>query len=120
VIWNESQSMSRTVAFREETTLPWSTPSSARAWPASIGCLHDEVLGRLAQIAARVEQTLAPEPARGRDGAGAPARDLMARLREVASRLGPEALAARRPGRPSSPSVVPEAPSGDHGMIRPG
>ncbi len=30
-------------------------------------------------------------------GGGAPAGDLMARLREVASRLGPEALAARRP-----------------------
>jgi hypothetical protein len=69
----------------------------------SVACLdrlysfYDEVLGRLAQIAVQVEETLAPEPARGRDGAGAPARDLMARLREVASRLGPEALAARRP-----------------------
>ena len=59
--------------------------------------LYEEVLGRLAQIAARVEETLAPELARGKDGAFAPASDLMARLREVASRLGPEALAARRP-----------------------
>jgi Zn-dependent protease with chaperone function len=59
--------------------------------------LYEEVLGRVAQIAARVEETLAPEPARGRDGAGTLAADLMARLREVASRLGPEALAARRP-----------------------
>jgi hypothetical protein len=59
--------------------------------------LYDEVLGRLAQIAARVEATLAPEPARGPEGERTPARDLMARLREVASRLGPEALAARRP-----------------------
>ena len=82
--------------------------------------LYDDVLGRLAQIAAQVEETLALEPARGKDGEAAPASDLRARLREVASRLGPEALAARRPGRPSSPSVVPEAPSGDHGMIRPG
>jgi Zn-dependent protease with chaperone function len=56
--------------------------------------LYGEVLGRLAQIAAQVEEALAPEPARGT--ARAPARDLMARLREVASRLGPEALAARR------------------------
>jgi transcriptional regulator with XRE-family HTH domain len=37
---------------------------------------------------------------------GAPAVDLAARLREVASRLGPEALAARRPGRRTSPRVV--------------
>lgn len=72
--------------------------------------LYDDVLGRLAQIAAQVEETLALEPTRGADREGDPARDLMARLREVASRLGPEALAARRPGRPSSPSVVPEAP----------
>jgi hypothetical protein len=59
--------------------------------------LYDEVLGRLAQIAARVEETLALEPACGRDGEGAPAPGLMARLRAVASHLGPEALAARRP-----------------------
>jgi Zn-dependent protease with chaperone function len=59
--------------------------------------LYEAVLGRLAQIAARVEEALAPEPARGSDGAGALAPSLMARLREVASRLGPEALAARRP-----------------------
>ena len=59
--------------------------------------LYEVVLGRLAQIAARVEETLAPEPARGTDGASTLAADLMARLREVASRLGPEALAARRP-----------------------
>ena len=58
--------------------------------------LYEVVLGRLAQIAARVEETLAPESAR-RDGAGTLAADLMARLREVASRLGPEALAARCP-----------------------
>jgi Zn-dependent protease with chaperone function len=57
--------------------------------------LYDQVLGRLAQIAARVEDTL--EPARGPDGERPPGRDLMARLREVATRLGPEALAARRP-----------------------
>jgi len=50
-----------------------------------------------------------PSPA----GGGAPAVDLAARLREVASRLGPEALAARRPGRHASPSVVadPERPA---------
>jgi transcriptional regulator with XRE-family HTH domain len=36
----------------------------------------------------------------------APAVDLAARLREVASRLGPEALAARRPGRHTGPSVA--------------
>ena len=59
--------------------------------------LYEEVLGRLAQIASRVEETLALETAPGKDVAGAPARDLMDRLREVASRLGPEALAARRP-----------------------
>ena len=59
--------------------------------------LYDEVLGRLARIAGRVEDALAPEPGREAGGEGAPARDLMARLREVASRLGPEALAARRP-----------------------
>jgi Zn-dependent protease with chaperone function len=59
--------------------------------------LYEEALGRLAQIASRVEETLAPETARGKNVAGAPARDLMDRLREVASRLGPEALAARRP-----------------------
>jgi Zn-dependent protease with chaperone function len=59
--------------------------------------LYEEVLGRLAQIAARVEETLAPEPARLPDGESTLAADLMARLREVASRLGPEALAARRP-----------------------
>lgn len=56
--------------------------------------LYEEVLGRLAQIAAQVEESLAPETSRGKDE---PASDLMARLREVASRLGPEALAARRP-----------------------
>ena len=55
------------------------------------------MLGRLAQIAAQVEESLAPETSRGKDGAGAPAADLVDRLREVASRLGPEALAARRP-----------------------
>ena len=49
------------------------------------------------QIASCVEETLALETAPGKDVAGAPARDLMDRLREVASRLGPEALAARRP-----------------------
>ena len=54
--------------------------------------LYEVVLGRLAQIAARVEETLVPERARG-----SLAADLMDRLREVASRLGPEALAARRP-----------------------
>ncbi len=59
--------------------------------------LYDEVLGRLAQIAGRVEETLAPEAARLPDGEGGLAADLMARLREVASRLRPEALAARRP-----------------------
>jgi Zn-dependent protease with chaperone function len=58
--------------------------------------LYHEVLGRLAQIAARVEDTLAPEAARGPAAEHAPT-DLMARLRQVASRLGPEALAARRP-----------------------
>ncbi len=55
------------------------------------------MLGRLAQIAARVEETLALETGPAEDVAGAPAGDLMDRLREVASRLGPEALAARRP-----------------------
>ena len=60
--------------------------------------LYDEALGRLAQIAAQIEDTLAPETARGPRGARALAPDLMARLREVASRLGPEALAARRAG----------------------
>ena len=59
--------------------------------------LYEEALGRLAQIASRVEESLVPEMARGKDRSGAPARDLMDRLREVASRLGPEALAARRP-----------------------
>ena len=59
--------------------------------------LYEEVLGRLAQIASRVEETLAPETARGRRRRRPRPRDLMARLREVASRLGPEALAARRP-----------------------
>jgi transcriptional regulator with XRE-family HTH domain len=43
-----------------------------------------------------------PEPA----GGTLPAGDLAARLREVASRLGPEALAARRSGRRPSPKVV--------------
>ena len=38
----------------------------------------------------------------------APEGDLATRLREVASRLGPEALAARRPRRPSGPGVVAE------------
>jgi transcriptional regulator with XRE-family HTH domain len=46
-----------------------------------------------------------PEPR----GAAAPAGDLATRLREVASRLGPEALAARRPRRPSGPGVVAES-----------
>ena len=59
--------------------------------------LYEQVLGRLAQIAAQVEESLAPETSRGKDGPGAPARDPVDRLREVASRLGPEALAARRP-----------------------
>ena len=38
-------------------------------------------------------------------GEGAPAADLAERLWEVASRLGPEALAARRPGRRHSPKL---------------
>jgi DNA-binding XRE family transcriptional regulator len=46
-----------------------------------------------------------PEPT----GETAPAGDLAMRLREVASHLGPEALAARRPGRHSSPNVVVES-----------
>lgn len=72
--------------------------------------LYDEVLGRLAQIAMQVEEALAPETVRGRPGEGAPPRDLMARLREVASRLGPEALAARRAGpRPSPESLAKPA-----------
>jgi Zn-dependent protease with chaperone function len=58
--------------------------------------LYDEVLCRLVQIAVEVERSLAPEPVGGLAGGCAPVRDLMARLREVASRLGPEALAARR------------------------
>ena len=41
-----------------------------------------------------------------RAGGTAPAGDLATRLREVASRLGPEALAARRPGRHSGPGVA--------------
>jgi transcriptional regulator with XRE-family HTH domain len=45
-----------------------------------------------------------PEPT----GETEPAGDLAARLREVASRLGPEALAARRPGRWPRPGVVAE------------
>ena len=59
--------------------------------------LYEEVLGRLAQIASQVEESLAPETSRGKDGPGQRAGDLLDRLREVASRLGPEALAARRP-----------------------
>jgi transcriptional regulator with XRE-family HTH domain len=47
----------------------------------------------------------APEPI----DEGGPAPDLAARLREVASHLGPEALAARRPGRHSSGKAVTEA-----------
>jgi transcriptional regulator with XRE-family HTH domain len=43
-----------------------------------------------------------PSPA----GEGAPAGSLATRLREVASRLGPEALAARPRGQHASPSVV--------------
>ena len=46
-----------------------------------------------------------PEPA----GVTLPAGDLAARLREVASRLGPEALAARRSGRRPSPKVAADA-----------
>jgi transcriptional regulator with XRE-family HTH domain len=45
-----------------------------------------------------------PEPT----GETEPAGDLAARLREVASRLGPEALAARRPGRWPRPNVGAE------------
>lgn len=41
-------------------------------------------------------------------GEGAPAGDLAERLREVASRLGPEALAARRPGRRPRPKLPAE------------
>ena len=41
---------------------------------------------------------------------GVPESDLATRLREVASRLGPEALAARRPRRPSGPGVGAESP----------
>ena len=50
-----------------------------------------------------------PEP----KGQPAPNGDLATRLREVASRLGPEALAARRPRRQSGPSVAcdPGAPA---------
>jgi transcriptional regulator with XRE-family HTH domain len=39
------------------------------------------------------------------------AGDLASRLREVASRLGPEALAARRPGPPTGPAVFAEPES---------
>ncbi len=39
-----------------------------------------------------------------------PEGDLAMRLREVASHLGPEALAARRPRRPSASGVVAESP----------
>jgi DNA-binding XRE family transcriptional regulator len=48
------------------------------------------------------------EPLRAPVGEGAPRPDLTARLREVASRLGPEALAARRAHRPSRPEAVAE------------
>jgi hypothetical protein len=58
--------------------------------------LYLEVLGRLAQIAAQVEDALPPAPTRGPGRTASAPSDLMARLREVASRLGPEALAARR------------------------
>jgi transcriptional regulator with XRE-family HTH domain len=45
----------------------------------------------------------------GRADVNVPEGDLAMRLREVASRLGPEALAARRPGRHSSPRAVGES-----------
>ncbi len=85
---------------------PDAAPSQEETEALFTGCLtcldrlyplYEEVLGRLAQIAAQVEESLAPETTPGKDGPGAPAADLMGRLREVASRLGPEALAARRP-----------------------
>jgi hypothetical protein len=50
----------------------------------------------------RFEATPAPP------GGKAPAGDLAARLREVASRLGPEALAARRASPRSSPTLLAE------------
>ena len=45
----------------------------------------------------------------GRADVSVPEGDLAMRLREVASHLGPEALAARRPRRPSAPGVVAES-----------
>ena len=46
----------------------------------------------------------------GRRDSSVPEGDLAMRLREVASHLGPEALAAQRPRRPSAPGVVAESP----------
>ena len=45
----------------------------------------------------------------GRADVSVPEGDLAMRLREVASHLGPEAQAARRPRRPSAPGVVAES-----------
>jgi transcriptional regulator with XRE-family HTH domain len=88
-----------------------------RAWARSARLgLHDlallnelEAMSRTPAYVSLVESGEAlprleasPEPT----GEPAPAGDLAARLREVASRLGTEALAARRPGRWPRPGAV--------------
>ncbi len=52
------------------------------------------------------------EPSPGPTDETAPPGDLATRLREVASRLGPESLAARRPGRQPFPKPPSEPASG--------
>jgi len=90
-----------------------------RAWAraARLG-VHDLALLNQLEAIARTpayldlvesgEELPRPGPARAPAGEGAPVTDLAARLREVASRLGPETLLARRPGRSPSPRAVAE------------
>jgi transcriptional regulator with XRE-family HTH domain len=88
-----------------------------RAWAraARLG-VHDLALLKQLEAIARTPAYLdlvesgdelpRPGPARSPAGEGAPFTDLAARLREVASRLGPETLLARRPGRSPGPGRV--------------